>query len=103
MPSWDRFHDWIIVEFTHTLQEDFPGIIDHITDRLVGKFENKISTIQETDGIVKVTREREHGMDMQLGNRKQTHDPNLLTKSKQLDVSMPSAKGLRSHDIFDGF
>ena len=52
-----RFRDWITDEASQTLQEEFPDIIGHTTDRLVATFKDHILGVKSTDGIVEVTRE----------------------------------------------
>lgn len=74
-------------------------IIGHIFDKLVAKFEDHISTIQATDGMVSVNRERELGLERQLGNKKRTNDPTMLKSSKELKVAMPSDGGHRGHNL----
>lgn len=60
---------------------------------LVTEFEDQISTVQSTDGIVGVTKEQELGLERILGKRKQANGLTLLISSKQLDVAMPSDEG----------
>lgn len=95
----DRFCNRIVVDVFRTLQEEFPGIIGHISDRYVAKFEDLISLFQATDGIVRVTRERELGLERVMGKSKWANGPNLLPTSKRHGVSMPSDGGHRGHNI----
>lgn len=78
----DRFRDWIATEILWTLQEELPGIIDLVTGILATKFEDQTSAAHETDGMVKVTREQELGLEKKLRKRKRTHDSTLLASSE---------------------
>ena len=40
-----------------------------------------------------MTREKDLGLETQLGKRKQTHESMMLTTSKKLDVAMPNTGG----------
>lgn len=48
----DRFHNWIVFEVSHTLQEELTGIIVRNSDRLVAKFKDQISSVKATDKII---------------------------------------------------
>lgn len=46
-----------------------------------------------------MTQERELGLERKIGNRKPTNGLTLLIPSKHLNVSMPSDRGHRGHNI----
>lgn len=79
--------------------KELHGIILHITNRMVAKFEEQIPAVQTVGRIEEVTQEQEHGLETQLGKRKWTHDPTLLTTSKKLDADVPSTRGERDHNM----
>lgn len=59
-----------------------------------------MAAVQTANKYGEVTQEQELGLEPQLGKRRLTHDPNLLTTSKKLDAYVTSIGGQNEHNFY---